>query len=174
MKIATFFLRFFIFSLLLITVSCETPQSTTEPLPESKGDVEVALYTGYGPEKIDIMPLTEFVASPDAQGAWKISVYISVLDSFGCQMKSPGKFRFELYEKVERSSEPKGKRLTIWPDVDLNDAVTNNERWRDFLRAYGFSLDFEPRGSDSFILQVTLLCPDGKRLSDEFNLKHKK
>ena len=171
MKTAAFLLWFFIFSLLLIAVSCKTPQSMTEVLPEPGNGVKIASYMDYGPEKIDIMPLTEFVGSPEARDVWKVNVYVSLLDSFGCQVKSPGTFRFELYEKVERSSEPKGKRITIWPDIDLNDALANNEHWRDFLRAYGFSLDFEPHSGENYILQVTLLCPDGKRLSNEFGLK---
>ena len=174
MKIAVLLLRGFLFSLLLVTVSCETPRPVTEGLSESRGSAGAALYTGYGPEKIDIMPLTEFVGPADAQGNWKINIYVSLLDSFGCQIKSPGIFRFELYEKVERSAEPKGKRIAIWPDIDLNTAAANNERWRDFLRAYEFSLDFEPHGGENYILQVTLLCLDGKRLSDEFGLKRAK
>jgi hypothetical protein len=163
----------FLFSF-LFQVGCETPGSVTEPIDESKKSVTSVSYTGYGLEKIDVMPLTEFVSSPDAQGRPKINIYVSLLDSFGCQIKSPGTFRFELYEKVERSSEPKGERVIIWPDIDLRDAAANNECWRDFLRAYEFSLDFEPHGGESYILQVTLLCPDGKRLSDEFGLKRTK
>jgi hypothetical protein len=95
---------------------------------------------------------------------------VGLLDGFDCQVKSPVVFRFELYKKVERSAEPKGKRITIWEDIDLTEPGKNNEYWRDFLRAYEFILDFEPIGKPSYILQVTCLCPDGKRLSAEFAL----
>jgi hypothetical protein len=89
-------------------------------------------------------------------------------------MKSPGVFRFELYEKVPRSAEPKGKRISKWPDIDLTDAVENNARWRDYLRAYEFTLPLESETGQSHILQATCLCPNGKRLSAEFALAKEK
>ncbi|MFA5239770.1 MAG: hypothetical protein WC476_08715 [Phycisphaerae bacterium] len=120
----------------------------------------------YAPAKVNIMPLTEFA------GAGKIKVYVSLLDAFDCQVKAPAIFRFELYSKVSRSAEPKGQRIFIWPDIDLNNPAKNNERWRDFLRTYEFDLPSVPKGSKNCILQVTALCPNGKRLSAEFALKH--
>jgi hypothetical protein len=124
----------------------------------------------YGPVKIDIMPLTEFTAD-NGEKLSQIKVYVSLLDSFDCQIKAPSIFRFELYDKVLRSAEPKGKRILIWPDIDLRDAAKNNKYWRDFLRAYEFDLPFEPENNKSYILQITSLCPDGKRLSADFTLK---
>ncbi len=124
--------------------------------------------TAYGPMKVDIMPLTEFTHAGDSK---IIKVYVSLLDAFDCQIKTPAVFRFELYDKVPRSAEPKGRRITMWPDIDLNDAAKNNEHWKDFLRAYEFDLPFEPEGGKSYILQITSLCPDGRRLSAEFTLK---
>ena len=135
------------------------------PLPE---------YTPYAPGKIDILPLTEFGSTDETERASKIKVYVSLLDPFNCQMKAPGVFRFELYEYAQRSAEPKGRRIVIWPDIDLTDAVENNNYWRDFLRAYEFNLDFEPQGHQNYILQVTFLCPSGKRLSAELALKDTK
>jgi hypothetical protein len=122
----------------------------------------------YGPVKVDIMPLTEFTRVDNSK---IIKAYVSLLDSFDCQIKTPVIFRFELYDKVPRSAEPKGRRIILWPDIDLNDAAKNNEYWKDFLRAYEFDLPFEPKGGKSYILQVTSLCPDGRRLSAEFTLK---
>lgn len=86
------------------------------------------------------------------------------------QPSSPGIFRFELYEHVQCSTEPKGQRLAVWPDIDLTDAAQNNNYWRDFLRAYEFKLDFEPQ-TKSHTLQGTFLSPTGKRLSAEFALR---
>jgi len=123
----------------------------------------------YGPAKVDIMPLTEFTGAGEKPS--KIKVYVSLLDAFDCQIKTPAVFRFELYDKAPLSAEPKGERILIWPDIDLNDAAKNNEHWRDFLRAYEFNLPFEPKNGNSYILQVTSLCPDGRRLSAEFVLK---
>jgi len=89
-------------------------------------------------------------------------------------MKSPGIFRFELYERVPRSAEPKGKRIILWPDFDLIDVAENDNHWRDFLRAYEFSLPIESQTNQNCILQATCICPNGKRLSAEFTLTHTK
>jgi len=164
--------------LLMFVVGCEPPQGgikqAESPL-KSVGDCnEVLFYAPYTPVKIDILPLTESTGGSNAGGKSKIKVYVSLLDSFGYQMKSPGVFRFELYARVPRSAEPKGKRISIWPDINLTDVVENNRYWRDFLRAYEFNLPFEPETSQSHILQVTCLCPNGKRLSAEFTLPNTK
>jgi len=164
--------------LLVVAVGCEPPQvgiKKTEPPLKSVSDCnEVLFYAPYTPAKIDILPLTECTGGSNAGGKSKIKVYVSLLDSFGYQMKSPGVFRFELYERVPRSAEPKGKRISIWPDINLTDVVENNRYWQDFLRAYEFSLPFEPETSQNRILQVTCLCPNGKRLSAEFTLPNTK
>ena len=39
--------------------------------------------------------------------------YVSLMDVFGSQIKGPAVFRFELYEKVVRSSEPKGNKCSL-------------------------------------------------------------
>ena len=166
--------RLLLLILLSVNIGCE--QSKTPPDIPFKTDISfdmLSIYTSYVPVKIDIMPLTEFVDAGDVQQS-KINIYISLLDPFGSQIKSPGIFRFELYEYMQRSAEPKGKRAVIWPDVDLTDPITNNDSWRDFLRAYEFSFVFEQANSRDYILQVTCLCPNGKRLSSEFMLRHEK
>jgi hypothetical protein len=157
--------------LFFAVAGCESPQQTAESaLRTDSASQEVSVYAGYTPVKIDILPLTELVGGSEKAKASAIKVYVGLLEGFDCQIKSPGVFRFELYKKVERSAEPKGKRITIWPDIDLTEPGKNNEYWRDFLRAYEFILDFEPTGKPNYILQVTCLCPDGKRLSAEFAL----
>jgi hypothetical protein len=156
--IAQMFLLFF------IVAGCE-------PMVSSKNDSGLSRLSEYGPVKVDIMPLTEFTSTGNAEKQSKIKVYVSLLDAFDCQIKAPVVFRFELYDKVPRSAEPKGKRVFIWPDIDLIDVVKNNKHWRDFLRAYEFDLPFEPESNKSYILQVTSLCSSGRRLSAEFTLK---
>jgi hypothetical protein len=80
-----------------------------------------------------------------------------------------------LYEYVQRSAQPKGARLFLWPDIDLTNPAKNNEYWLDFLRAYQFTLDFEPQTTNqAYILQVTCLCPHGSRLSSDILLKPSK
>jgi len=173
MKVVAIVLQMFFFVLLLVEGGCE-PATTESPSPGDNRSNLLSTYTAYAPVKIDIMPLTEFIGAGEPEEASKINVYVSLLDSFDCQKKSPGVFRFELYEYVERSADEKGRRIIIWTDVDLTDAVENNNHWRDFLRAYEFNLGFEPQNNRSYVLQATCLCPSGRRLSAEFTIKHTK
>jgi hypothetical protein len=157
-----------------INIGCEQPLRPDETTAKNNNDIDkLSFYALYAPSKIDIMPLTEFVRPGDVQQS-KVNIYVSLLDSFGSQIKSPGIFRFELYEHIPRSAKSKGKRAVIWPDVDLIEPVTNNDHWRDFLRAYEFSLPCELAGNHDYILQITCLCPNGKRLSTEFTLRQTK
>jgi hypothetical protein len=151
-------------------VGCETGTSTdvivsdVESGPSwAKDDVS------YEAVRVKIMPLTKFVSDGEG-GVTGIEVYVSLLDSFNSQIKGPGVFRFELYEKVIRNPEPKGKRINIWPDIDLRDAVENNKYWQDYLRGYKFKLDYEGRDGQ-YVLQVTFLSVGGKRLVNEFNVQ---
>ena len=131
---------------------------------------KISAYSRFAPDRINIMPLTEFINTDNIRQI-SIKPYVSLLDSFGSQIKSPGVFRFELYQRAVRSAEPKGKRVVIWQDIDLTEPALNNEYWRYFLMAYEFDLPFELDVNQSYILQVTCQCPNGRRLSDEFALK---
>jgi len=173
MRVAAVIAQIFFSCSLLVEVGCEPVPPDVELLPDADNAFnELSVYTHYTPAKIDIMPLTEFIRAGDTERAPRLKVYVSLLDSFDCQIKSPGVFRFELYEYVQRSAEPKGRRMVIWPDINLTERKENNNHWQDFLRAYEFNLDFKPQSNQSYILQVTCLCPSGKRLSAEFGLKH--
>jgi hypothetical protein len=137
------------------------------------GDLEQtrAAYDPYAPVKLEIIPLTEFVGDNEDQAVSAINVYVALLDQFDSQVKSPGTFRFEIYEYLQRSARNIGRRVAIWPDIDLKDAEQNNSYWRDFLRAYYFELDFMPQGGKKYILQATCICPNGIRLSGEYLLE---
>jgi hypothetical protein len=159
--------------LLFAVAGCELEhnQPVTPDDPDSK---LLSTYSQYAPARIDIMPLTEFVGSEGGDEASRIKVLVSVFDAFDSQIKSPSTFRFELYEYLPRSAESKGKRIIIWrPDAGLTDAAENNKYWRDFLRAYEFNLPFKPEKNQTYVLQATALCPNGKRLSADFILKYK-
>ena len=130
----------------------------------------ISIYNQYAPVKIDILPLTEFNTNKEA-GQSEIDLFVSLLDSFGSQIKSPCIFRFELYPRIQRSSEAKGGRVKIWPDVNLIDPKVNNEYWQYFLRAYEFHLPFEPQTGQNYILEVTCMCLNNTRISSEFLLK---
>jgi hypothetical protein len=171
MKPAHIIVRLFVPVLLLTSVGCEQPAPPPVAPAETNNYLDTSsFYALYVPVKIDIMPLTELVPAGGTQEA-TINLYVSLLDAFGSQIKSPAVFRFELYEYVQRSAQPKGKRAVIWADVDLTDPAGNNQYWRDFLRAYEFNLPFEQSGNQNYILQVTCLCPNGSRLSSELMLK---
>jgi len=158
-------------AMLLGGAGCEQMSGHPEYTAETDNDFKrLSVYSHFAPEKISIMPLTEFI-NPGGTRQANMNLYVSLLDSFGSQIKSPCVFRFELYQKVQRSAEPKGRRVIIWPDIDLTDAVANDEYWRDFLRAYEFNLPLESAENQSYILQITCLCPTGRRLSDEFAIK---
>jgi len=147
-------------------------QSLRHPGADSRAgnSNKLSVYSSFAPDKIYIMPLTEF-ANTDNVRQISIKPYVSLLDSSGSQIKSPCIIRFELYERALRSAEKKGKRVEIWQDIDLNDPAVNNDYWRDFLRAYEFDLPFKLDIKQSYILQVTCMCPTDRRLSDEFDLK---
>lgn len=127
---------------------------------------ELGVYSGYSPAEIQILPLTKINAGD--RGAAVIQAYVSLVDNFGSQIKGPAVFRFELYEKILTGSpEQKGKRVVVWPDADLQSPGDNNRHWQDFLRTYKFDLDFQCQKSRHYVLQVTCLCPSGKRLTSE-------
>ena len=170
MRAAAVTVQVFFFALALVGAGCEPVPVELSPAIDGGADWS-SVYTAYTPAGVDILPLTEFVGAGDTEEPAMIRAYVSLLDTFDCQIKAPGTFRFELYERVQRSAEPKGQRVIIWPDINLTDAAENNSYWRDFLRAYEFGLDFEPQSNRSYILQATFLCPSGRRLSAEFALK---
>lgn len=158
----------FVFVGLICSTGCE-PDSSPGLISSGKGGDVLGAYV---PFEVHIVGLTEI--KPVLAGPWqgKLNVYVDLMDSFGCRVKSPGVFRFELYELVPRSSQPEGDRIFFPPDIDLTDPMENNKYWRDFLRAYQFELDldFSPRPNESFVLEVTFTTPHGNRLRDTFQL----
>jgi hypothetical protein len=158
--------------LVFVLSCCGCEKGSSPPEINNRTETEsqrLAIYSQYSPVKIDILPLSGLVGADDT-GQSRIRVYVSLLDSFGSQIKSPCVFRFELYQRVQRSGEPKGTRIVIWPDIDVTEPVPNNQYWRNFLRAYEFFLPFEPQAGQTYILEVTCLCPNEKRLAAEYIL----
>ncbi len=160
----------FCLALMLVGTGCQPSAPLPTPnVNDAGGPVTTAMCTQYAPVKLDIAPLTEFLPA-DQTHRPLINLYVSLLDQFGSQVKSPGRFRVELYEHVPRSAPPRGRRLAIWPELDLTDPLANNEYWQDFLRAYEFTLPLDQPPGPSQILQVTYFCPTGRRLTSEFTL----
>ncbi|NIA16925.1 MAG: hypothetical protein GWO86_01125 [Planctomycetes bacterium] len=127
-------------------------------------------YSAFAPVKIKITGLTEFV------DASNLKIYVDLIDGFGSRVKSPAVFRFELYEYVPRSAEPKGRRIFLWPDIDLTTVEVNNAHWRDFLRSYEFDMkvDFELNKKQTYILQALCRTSSGSRLDTTKQLTFRK
>jgi hypothetical protein len=134
------------------------PSSTTQPS------------AGFAPVRIAITPWTEIKGQTHEEGTQHIRVFLRLVDAFGSELKSPGIFRFELYEKVPRSAEPRGRRLMMWPDLDLTAAEQNNVHWQDYLRSYEFTLGFDPPDAGPFVLEATFIPPEGRRLTCQYLL----
>jgi hypothetical protein len=147
---------------LLFVAGCGEPSRAVNPRDTAAGISRVCQ-----PGGVKILPLTEIVTKNNVR---LLKVYVSLTDFFGDHVKSGAVFRFELYKYVARSAEPKGARLIIWPDIDLTEATQNQQYWKDFLRCYEFELELGPVYPQSYILQVTCLCPSQVRLIAEYNL----
>ena len=163
------FLSIIAASFVLLLVGCEEDISLSGDENESVSPSGCV----YGVEEIHITGLTELkLESQDTAGS-QLQVYLDLLDSFGSRIKSPGKFRFELYEFVSRSRQSRGKRLFIWPDIVIFDAQDNDEYWQDYLRSYVFSFKTEIRvvAGREYILEVTCFTGDGKRITDTSQIK---
>jgi hypothetical protein len=127
-------------------------------------------YAGYSPARIVITPWTEIKGQAREDGTRRIRVFVRLVDAFGSDIKSPGVFRFELYERLAKSAEPRGKRLMIWPDFDLTAAEQNNSHWQDYVRSYEFSLDFDPSDAGPYVLEATFIPAEGRRLTNQYLL----
>ena len=125
---------------------------------------------GFAPARILIAPWTEIKGQAREDGTRRIRVFVRLVDAFGSDVKSPGVFRFELYERLAKSAEPRGKRLMIWPDFDLTAAEQNNSHWQDYVRSYEFSLDFDPSDAGPYVLEATFIPAEGRRLTNQYLL----
>jgi len=149
---------------LILFGGCESESGVRRP-PRNVDPNSLLVYSGFLPVAVDILPLTE-LSAPDAQQP-QVRVYVALLDTLGDQIKAPGAFRFELYEHIPRSADPKGARLKIWPDIELSGIDDNSAQWRDFLRAYEFAFPLDSGPRRDYVLAVTFSGPSGRRLFAE-------
>lgn len=114
---------------------------------------------------IQISPLTGFV--PGGTDDVNVKAVIEVLDEGGTPCARPCVFRFELYAFEPLSSDPRGKRLMIWPDCDLTSVSGENHYWKDYLKGYEFEfpLGFTPQIGVKYVLEVTCIR-ESFRLND--------
>lgn len=160
--------------IILFVCGCQPQQEKRSVNPGLAGGANnTDVYQAYRPVRVAFLPLTEIKAAEQAHLDETITAFVALVDSDGSAVKWPGVFRFELYEYLPQSTERKGKRLHIWEDVDLRGFKENSEYWRDYLRAYEFSLEREATGHTKYILELTCITPDGKRLMRQFELAKK-
>lgn len=121
---------------------------------------------------IRISALTEFVQNPDQPGLMQVKAQVELMNAMDQSINKPGKWRFEFYEYVPRSSDPRGIRLLMWPDMDLSSPEENQKNWKDFLRGYEFylPLEFFPERK-KYILEATYMA-DQRRYHDIFKIQY--
>ena len=160
----------------ITAAGCEIPDNPADPNispPHSRQDT-IPAGCVFTPERIRIIGLTEIVADASLGYEAVLSIYVDMFDGYDSHIKAPAIFRFELYEFVPRSSESRGERLIIWPDIDLTDGAVNNGYWQDYLRTYHFELQmsFMPAPETRFTIEATCTTQEGKRLSNERQIKY--
>ena len=156
--------------LVFYSSGCEKPRPViTKPQisDDTKNSDALAIYSQYHPQKIKITPMTSFIKTSEED--IKLRVYVSMLDSIGLQVRSPAIFRFELYQHIQRTGNTKGQRIAIWPDININSDKENQKYWKDFLRSYEFILPFKHPTNVKYVLQLTCITPDKKRIYTEFS-----
>lgn len=138
----------------LFLTGCEDPAAQNKTIPQPMQDFTI--------RKVRISALSDFVLSRDNSGQNQIKTCVELLDAYNSPLKKPCIFRFELYDYKPMSANPRGKRLVIWPDIDLTDPAKNNEYWKDYIRAYEFylPLGFVPQPDHSYLLEATCLTVD--------------
>jgi hypothetical protein len=160
----------------ITATGCEIPENSADPnaTPARFGQGTAPVACVFLPERIRMIGLTEIVPDADLGDEAVLSIYVDIFDAWDSHIKAPARFRFELYEYVPRSSDSRGNRLEIWPDIDLTDPAVNNSYWHDHLRSYIFNLqmNFRPAPETTYILEATCSTAQGKRLSSKRQIKY--
>jgi hypothetical protein len=162
---------------LVLAISCLAFFSGCgEPPVDPDKSVEVNWDCLFQIDRVHVIGLTSIESKPDDASSSVLTVYLSLQDSFASSIKVPAIFWFELYKYVPRSPNPRGTRLYLSSEFDLNGLSVNNDHWEDFLRAYKFTMDATVRYDPSvtYVLQITCVTPDGRRLMETFYLNKKK
>ncbi len=160
----------------ITAAGCEIPDNPADSniSPARRRQYTIGAACVFTPERIRIIGLTEIVPGAGLGGEAVLSVYVDIFDAYDSHIKAPVTFRFELYEFVPRSSESRGNRLMIWPDIDLTNPGVTNGYWHDYLRTYNFDLpmNFRPAPEATFTLEATCTTQEGKRLSNKRQIKY--
>jgi len=158
--------------MLFISVGCE-PEYSPPARPATETITECETLKAYQPVKAVFLPLSDVRPSDKPTDPDTITAYVALQDSAGSAVKAPAIFRFELYQFRPLSADPKGKRLYIWDNINLNAFTENNRYWRDYLRAYEFKLRYNCPDCKKYVLEATCTCPSGRRLLATITLDKK-
>ena len=149
----------------IVITGCHTPHvsAQSDGLPGEDSPVE----------RVRISAITEFIPDSGASEKVQIKTLIELFDAFDLPVKAPCVLRYEFYEFHPLSSDPRGRRLLIWPDQSLNDSDTNDDHWNELLRGYEFflPLEFTLREGQKYILEVTCLV-NQRRCNDLFKMQY--
>jgi len=119
------------------------------------------------PKSIRIHPFTGRTFD-EAGGIKGVDVQIEAVDSYNDKTKAFGDFRFEMYQFVPNSLDPKGKRIATW-DESLWEPKKNLLHWDKITRLYVFKLQWDrpiPVGK-RVVLLVSFSSPFTDRLTAE-------
>jgi len=121
---------------------------------------------GFSVASVHFTGLTRLVPGGSDADSRSIRTFVELRDVYDSKLKSPAVFRFDLYRYVPHRSDPRGTHLQTWPDFRLTEAPANHLYWRDYLRAYEFSLEIDPSlpAEETYLLEVTCLTDEPKRM----------
>jgi len=143
---------------------CQTPSTQV---------ISSSTQQGFTIRRVNILGLTDFSVSPQEPEKSRIKTFVELLDDYHSPLKKLCVFRFEFYEYTPLTANPRGKRLMIWPDIDLTDPDKNNQHWKDYLRSYEFylPLDFSPQPGQIYLLEVTCMT-GGQRFGGILKIRY--
>ena len=120
------------------------------------------------PKSVRLHPFTGTRTFDAAGGVKGLEVRIEAFDASGDSTKAFGEFRFELYEFVANSANPKGRRLGVWSENILQ-PNRNQLHWDSITRTYLFKLQwYEPiTVGQQFVLAAVFSSPFTDRLFTE-------
>jgi len=120
------------------------------------------------PKTIRIHPFTQTRVFDEAGGIKGVDVRIEAVDAYGDATKAFGDFRFEMYDFVTNSLDPKGKRIATWNE-SLLEPKRNLLHWDKITRTYEFKLQWDrpiPVGK-RYVLVAVFSSPFTRRIIDE-------
>ena len=144
--------------------------------PRAAGPADDAMVSLLMPSRIEIVEPFTRVRDFDQDNALDgIELLMQAVNSLGNPgLQIVGHVRVELYEFVEASAEPKGKRIDRWA-VDLSSVELQQKYWNQLTQMYEFRLEVDPAvlpHKRKFVLAVTYDTPQGVHLMDDCVLEY--